>query len=207
MLLSLKCIAMNTKEEKEFWTRRYKAGNTGWDIGYPSTPLKAYFDQLEDKNLRILIPGAGNAYEAEYLHQKGFTNVYVLDVSPHPLEQFKNRVAGFPKAHLICENFFEHNEKYDLIMEQTFFCSFLPSIENRNRYAKKMSELLLSGGKLMGLWFEIPLVDNGKRPFGGTRAEYLGYLDPYFDIQVFEPAINSIKPRAGKELFGLFVKR
>ena len=58
---------MSTGDQKEYWINRYKEERTGWDIGYPSTPLKEYIDQLQDKNLRILIPGAGNGYEAEYL--------------------------------------------------------------------------------------------------------------------------------------------
>ena len=43
----------NTKEQEAFWSLRYKEERTGWDIGYPSTPLKEYIDQLE-KVLRIL---------------------------------------------------------------------------------------------------------------------------------------------------------
>ncbi|MDX1544111.1 MAG: SAM-dependent methyltransferase, partial [Christiangramia sp.] len=46
----------------EFWSTRYRDNRTGWDIGYISTPLKEYIDQLEDKELKILIPGAGNSY-------------------------------------------------------------------------------------------------------------------------------------------------
>ena len=53
---------------KNFWDTQYKEGNTGWDVGSITTPLKAYFEQLTDKSLAILIPGAGNAYEAEYLN-------------------------------------------------------------------------------------------------------------------------------------------
>ena len=49
------------KEEQSYWTKRYQEESTGWDIGYPSTPLKEYIDQLEDKSISILIPGAGNA--------------------------------------------------------------------------------------------------------------------------------------------------
>ena len=56
--------------DKQYWSQRYQEGQTGWDIGGVSAPLAAYFDQLEDKNLRILIPGAGNAHEAAYLFQK-----------------------------------------------------------------------------------------------------------------------------------------
>ncbi len=66
---------------RKYWENRYAKNDTGWDLGKISTPLKTYFDQLENKNLKILIPGAGNAYEAEYLHQKGFKNVFVVDIS------------------------------------------------------------------------------------------------------------------------------
>jgi len=63
----------------------------GWDIGYPSTPIKEYADQLTDKSIQILIPGAGNAYEAEYLWKQGFSNVHILDISEIPLKEFKKR--------------------------------------------------------------------------------------------------------------------
>jgi len=71
---------MNTNSENKYWSKRYEENQTGWDIGYPSTPIKTYVDQLENKDLKILIPGAGNAYEAEYLWQQGFKNVHVLDI-------------------------------------------------------------------------------------------------------------------------------
>jgi len=197
----------NTVEQKAFWSTRYEENRTGWDIGYPSTPLKAYIDQLENKELKILIPGAGNAYEAEYLHQQGFKNVFVLDISEYPLNALKERVPTFPASHLIQGNFFEHKGQYDLIFEQTFFCSFEPTKENRQRYAQKMANLLVKGGKLVGLWFDIPLIPNtSKRPFGGTKEEYLKYLSPYFKVRIFEACYNSIKPRSGNDLFGIFEK-
>jgi methyl halide transferase len=176
-------------------------------LGDLSTPLKTYIDQLQDKSLRILIPGAGNAYEAEYLYKQGFNNVFVMDISTIPLENFKARMPEFPENQLITCNFFEHDGQYDLIIEQTFFCSFEPSQENRELYAKKMNELLAPKGKLVGLWFEIPLILNTeKRPFGGTKEEYLGYLKPYFNVKTFEKSYNSIPARVGHELFGIFFK-
>ncbi|AXG69242.1 thiopurine S-methyltransferase [Kordia sp. SMS9] len=198
---------MNSAETKEYWSQRYKEARTGWDIGAPSTPLQAYIDQLTDKNLKILIPGAGNAYEAEYLWKQGFTNVFILDISELPLQEFQQRNPNFPAEHLLCENFFEHKGTYDLIVEQTFFCSFPPLPETRKKYAKHMYELLRSNGKLVGLWFNFPLTDDLENPpFGGSKAAYLSYFEPYFEIRTFEKAHNSIPPRAGKELFGVFVK-
>lgn len=194
------------KDLEQFWSKRYQDKQTGWDIGYPSTPIKEYIDQLEDKTLKILIPGAGNAYEAEYLHNQGFKNTFVLDVSEFPLKALKTRVPSFPENQLLQGDFFDQQGSYDLIFEQTFFCSFEPTIANRTSYGIKMNQLIKPNGRLVGLWFNHALFEGAKRPFGGTKDEYLGYLSPFFKTKVFEECNNSIKPRKGTELFGIFVK-
>jgi thiopurine S-methyltransferase len=194
--------------EQEYWTNRYEEEHTGWDIGYPSTPLKTYIDQLTDKNISILVPGAGNGYEIEYLFQQGFQNVHIMDISKIPLQRFQERNPDFPGFHLLHEDFFEHQGQYDLILEQTFFCSLVPTDKNRNVYAKHMAKLLKPKGKLVGLWFCFPLTgDMVKRPFGGDKKSYLGHLKPYFKVIVFEECHNSIPPRQGSELFGIFIKK
>ena len=193
------------KEEQDYWTKRYQEESTGWDIGYPSTPIKEYIDQLEDKSISILIPGAGNAYEAEYLWKQGFKNVFVMDISEFPLKQFRERNQDFPKSQLLLEDFFQHKAEYDLIFEQTFFCSFVPTNENRNRYVKQMASLLKPKGKLVGIWFNIPLTgDMEKRPFGGNKDLYLSYLEQSLETITFKKCYNSIPPRMGNELFGIF---
>lgn len=196
------------ENEQQYWTERYRNQTTGWDIGHPSTPLKNYVDQLQDKTISILIPGAGNAYEAEYLWQEGFQNVYVLDISKVPLEAFQKRNPDFPATQLLLADFFKHQGQYDLILEQTFFCSFVPTDENRNAYTKHMVSLLKPKGKLAGVWFDIPLTgDMEKRPFGGNKELYLSYLNPHLEMKTFERCYNSIPPRQGNELFGIFTKK
>lgn len=192
-----------SKLNAHYWDKRYKEGNTGWDIGSPSTPLKEYIDTLTDKNLKILIPGAGNAYEAEYLYQKGFNNTYIIDFSATALTNFKTRVPNFPESHIIQGDFFELNDFFDLIIEQTFFCALDPMM--RPKYAEKMHFLLKENGILAGLLFNFPLTEEGP-PFGGSKEEYLPYFLPYFAINIMEPAYNSIPPRKGKELFILLEK-
>ena len=95
------------KLDKTYWNNRYKENEIGWDIGTISPPLKAYFNQLANKELKIIIPGCGNAYEAEYLVENGFKNVFLVDVSPLALESFSQRVPHFPKENLICDDFEE----------------------------------------------------------------------------------------------------
>ena len=180
----------------------------GWDIGYPSTPIKEYADQLTDKSIQILIPGAGNAYEAEYLWKAGFVNTHILDISEIPLQEFKKRNPDFPEENMHQSDFFEFSGQFDLIIEQTFFCSFVPIDENRSAYARQMASLLKPKGKLVGLWFNFPLTDDmEKRPFGGNKELYIKYLSPYFKTITFDPCYNSIAPRQGKELFGIFEVR
>jgi thiopurine S-methyltransferase len=184
--------------DKNYWTNRYREDDAGWDAGSITMPLKEYVDQLTDPNISILIPGAGNAWEAEYLFNKGFPNVSIIDLSEEPLDNFKKRVPGFPSERLITGDFFDHAQQYDLIIEQTFFCALDPSL--RSRYAEKMHELLKPGGKLVGVLFNDKL-NNDKPPFGGNREEYIVYFEKYFKFKTVETCYNSIKPRAGRELF------
>jgi SAM-dependent methyltransferase len=181
-----------------FWKNKYLSGETGWDIGYVSTPLKEYIDQLSDKNLKILIPGGGNSYEAEYLFKEGFTNVFVVDISIVPLKNLAERAPLFPKGNLLHADFFEMEDTFDLILEQTFFCALEPSL--RKEYVDKMYQLLKPGGRLVGLLFNIPLNDD-RPPFGGNKTEYEHLFLEKFKIEKLETAHNSIPPRAGSELF------
>lgn len=186
------------KFDESYWNTRYKEGTTGWDIGHISSPLKAYINQLEDKSLKILIPGGGNSYEAEYLFKKGFKNVTIVDISETALRNVQKRVPNFPKSQLILQDFFEFEGSFDLIIEQTFFCALDPIL--RKEYAKKMHSLLKPKGKLMGVLFDFPLTSDGP-PFGGSKEEYLTYFNPYFTIEILERCYNSIPPRDGRELF------
>lgn len=189
---------------KNFWDLRYQNNEIGWDIGYISTPLKKYIDQLTDKNIKILIPGGGNSYEAEYLNNLDFKNVFVIDISPTALTNLKNRVPDFPKNHLINIDFFKLNNSFDLILEQTFFCALTPKL--RDNYVLKMNQLLRPNGKLVGLLFNIPL-NKDRPPFGGTKKEYLSYFKNYFKIEIMELSYNSISERTNNELFIKLIKK
>ncbi|WP_243472406.1 methyltransferase [Winogradskyella sp. MH6] len=189
------------KFDKAYWDHRYKENKTGWNIGYASPPIKEYIEQLKDKSTSILIPGAGNSFEAELLWNKGFANTFVLDIAKQPLENLKKRVESFPDEQLLHDDFFELNQKYDLIIEQTFFCALNPDL--RKQYVEKMFQLLKPNGKLAGLLFDFPLTESGP-PFGGSVEEYNAIFSKYFKIKTLQRATNSIKERQGKELFFIF---
>ncbi len=183
---------------KEYWDKRYSEGNTGWDIGSVSTPLKEYIDQLKDKNTAILIPGGGSAYEANYLLEKGFQNITIIELSEEIVLKLKARFANTPQVTILLGDFFEHTGTYGLVLEQTFFCAFNPTL--RQAYYKKMYDILSPKGKIAGVLFGVKL-DKEPPPFGGTKEEYLGLMKNYFKPKTIELCYNSIPQRQGNELF------
>ncbi|WP_370391974.1 methyltransferase domain-containing protein [uncultured Winogradskyella sp.] len=195
---------MNKMLNKDYWKGRYESENTGWDIGYVSPALKQFVDGLDDKAMKILIPGAGNGYEVEYLWKKGFKNVYAADYAEVPLQNLKKRLTDFPKSQLISSNFFEINRSFDLVLEQTFFCALDPDL--RQDYVSKMHDLLNPNGLLAGLLFNFPLTESGP-PFGGSLGEYKNLFEPLFHLHKLETSYNSIEARQGKELFFIFEKK
>jgi len=191
------------QQDKSYWENRYKNNEIGWDIGFISTPIKQYINQLSEKNSQILIPGGGNCYELEYLFNNGFKNACLIDWSKTAIQNFKNRVPNFPDKQLFCDDFFSHEGQYDLIFEQTFFCALYPN--QRQEYVQKMHKLLKPSGKLVGLLFNKTFETNP--PYGGNKNEYQALFGKYFEIITMEECYNSIVPRAGSELFVICIKK
>lgn len=192
---------MKMKLTKSYWEERYQKDEVAWNVGNITTPIKEYIDQLTDKNIKILIPGAGNGYEFEYLIEKGYKNSFVVDYASTPLENIKKRIPDLNENQIINADFFELEGKYDLIIEQTFFCALNPEL--RENYVLKMKDLLNRNGKIVGLLFQFPLTSEGP-PFGGSKEEYITLFQENFNIITIETAHNSIASRSKKELFVIF---
>lgn len=188
---------------QDFWESLYQSRTTGWDLSQVSPPIKTYIDTLKNKNTRILIPGCGNAYEAEYLLEKKFTNITLIDIAPTLVGNLKKKFANNTNIKIILGDFFEHQEKYDLIIEQTFFCALTPSL--RPKYVSKMNQLLAKNGILTGLLFNRTF--EVSPPFGGSKEEYSALFTPTFDVLKMKNCRNSVTPRANSELFIEFKKK
>ena len=195
---------MMMKLTSEFWEERYQRGEDKWNVGEISKPIKEYIDQITDKNIKILIPGAGNGYEFEYLIKNGFENSFVVDYAATPLENINKRIPNLDENQLINSDFFELEGNFDLIIEQTFFCALNPEL--REDYVRKMKLILNPKGKIAGLLFQFPLTAEGP-PFGGSKEEYITLFQKDFNIITMEMAYNSIASRKNKELFVIFEKK
>ena len=201
-----KCGVVSTglSLDNNYWNNQYIANTVGWDLGEVSPPIKAYIDQLINKDVRILIPGCGNTYEAAYLLKQGFSNITVIDFAPVLIEQLKEKYQGNPNIKIILSDFFKHEGEYDLILEQTFFCAINPTL--RKDYVAKMKELLATNGKLVGVLFDREFEQQGP-PFGGSKCLYEPMFEKDFNFNTFELCNNSFVKRAGTELFINFSKK
>jgi SAM-dependent methyltransferase len=188
--------------DKTYWDNQYLANTLGWDLGQVSPPIKEYIDSIPNKNAKILIPGCGNSYEAEYLLKNNFTDITVIDISPTLVAALKQKFAENKNIKIVLGDFFEHKNQYDIIIEQTFFCALHPN--DREKYVFKMHELLRKNGKLVGLLFNREFEKSP--PFGGSLKEYEMLFANSFILNSISPAINSVTPRTNSELFIDFTK-
>jgi SAM-dependent methyltransferase len=191
-------MSSDINPDQTYWNTRWEKGETGWDIGYAAPAITAYMSAFTDKNAAILIPGCGNAYEAEWLTKQGFANITLIDIAPKAAEQLKEKFQDISAIKVICEDFFQHEGKYDVIIEQTFFCAIYP--HRRKEYVQKAASLLNPNGKIIGVLFD-KTFETGGPPFGGSATEYRSLFDSLFALHKMERCYNSIPPRSGSELF------
>ena len=185
---------------ENFWNNRYLEKDTGWDLGAISPAIKKWFDTKKNKDLQILIPGAGKGHEVKYGFDHGFKNIHYLDISTEAVTFFKDNCPNLPKEQILISDFFDLKKDlfFDVVIEQTFFCAINPAL--RKSYVKKTHEILKKNGCIIGLLFNKKF-DNQGPPFGGFHEEYVELFSKLFVIEKLENSINSAIPRKENEFW------
>ncbi|MFZ1704620.1 MAG: hypothetical protein WAT79_09765 [Saprospiraceae bacterium] len=188
---------------QQFWENRYQKEETPWALNVANPALIEYISD-KDKKASILIPGAGTSLEVIELLNRGFENITLCDISLTAVKSastFIRQEVGDQlanKIQFVHDDFFEIGGEFDYIVEQTFFCALSPEL--RTNYVEKMYSLLLENGTLFGVLFDKQFDQDGP-PFGGEEFEYKSLFSKLFYIKEMSICSNSVKPRAGTELF------
>ena len=75
--LSCGTVSSQSNLDQNYWENQWQMKEIGWDIGHSSPAIDHYILQYVNKNASILIPGCGNAYEAEFLWNQRFRNITI----------------------------------------------------------------------------------------------------------------------------------
>jgi hypothetical protein len=169
-----------------FWDERYRAGFTPWDArGVP--PALVRFVEASDPGRRVLVPGCGSAYEAGFLHARGF-DVSAIDIAPEALACAR-AVLGDAVADRVLRqaDFFALDAEFDWIYERALLCALPPRLWPD--YAAAAGRLLRPGASLAGFFYIDDAAAEPRRgpPFAAQRAELDRLFAPAFDCVAAEP--------------------
>lgn len=194
--------------DAEFWNNKYLNNEHRWDIG-KATPIFIEQEKSFKNKSKIIIPGCGLGHDALYFAEKNHF-VDAVDFSKFAIEHI-NKISKINnlKINAINDDFFNlddtYNNKYDYIIEYTFFCAINP--HERYRYTKKCYQLLKVGGSLKGVFLPLNAETASDPPFHISIEEIKDLFGKLFYIKEINYNINSISKRVNNEVFIEMIKK
>lgn len=154
---STNSIEMKNKEhwEKVFSTKSPQ--EVSWTQKYPETAMK-YLEELQlPKTANIIDVGGGESNFADALLEKGYENIWVLDISETALEKAKQRLGNKAgKIHWIVSDIteFRNDIPFDFWYDRAVF-HFLTEEEDIEKYVALINRSIPENGHfLLGTFSE-----------------------------------------------------
>lgn len=194
---------MASETDVEFWDSRYRDGLTPWDQGGAPNALTRWL-AAGPAPARVLIPGCGLGYEVRAFHDAGW-EVMAIDYSPSAVARARQTLGELGDK-VILADFFANDfgrEKFDVVYERTFLCALPPRMWPA--YARRMSELLVDRGRLVGTFFYGHNDDPPPHPL--TRAAADAVLGYYLQRVSDEAVTDSLPIFGGKERWQIWEKK
>ncbi len=200
---------MESANSASFWDNMYLNNQAGWDMKSP-TPV---FENLlcTGQFLRpgkILIAGCGKGYDAVLAAKKDY-DVYAVDFSSQAIKYAKELAEKENvRINFVHEDIFKLDSVYrnyfDYVYDYVTYCAVDPA--RRAEYAEKVSAFLKPGGKLIALLFPVEKREGGP-PFAVDIQEFYNLFSGYLCLKFSSGKINSIKPRKGREVLQIYLKK
>lgn len=200
---------MQSPDSASFWDDKYINNEAHWDM---RTPTPVFDDLLEAgefmKPGKILIAGCGKGHDAVLAAKKGY-DVYAVDFSIEAIKLARELAdRENVRLNLIHEDIFKldsiYAEHFDYVYDYVTYCSLLP--DRRKEYAGKIGKLLKKEGKLIAILF--PVEDRkGGPPYAVDVKEFYELFSEHLQLKFSSKKINSIKPRQGREVLQVYIKK
>jgi len=193
--------------EQSDWQKHYDENDLAWDLGEVANPfVRMWKDNVLVPGI-LMVPGCGQGHEVIYFSERGF-QVTGVDFSPGAVKLLRESLSRKElSAQVLHRDFFElepaHDQSYDAILEQTFFCAIHP--DQRPVYVETVSRILKPGGLLFGLFYETG--EEGGPPFNTTETDIRNHFSEKFDINRLEKCSFSSEKRRDKEWLAVMRKK
>ncbi len=193
--------------DKNYWENRYLENDIPWDTGTHHRELPAIIKSFGLKGKYGYVPGCGYGYDAAFLAQQG-AEIWASDISLTAIERARAVAEKYSgPVTLIHDDMINPGEKYtgffDFVFEYTTICSVSPEI--RSDFITGMSRLLKDNGLYITILFPLSGITENP-PYPVENIEFKNLAAPHFKLIYFQKAIDSIKPRAGRESLHVYEK-
>ena len=143
------------------WDELYRRGETFWDKGGASPPMREYLEKHAVRG-RVLVPGCGRGHEVALAVEHGLDAVG-LDIAPTAVAEARSlypRLAERFVAGSLFDPPAELRGAFDAVLEHTCMSALPPGL--RGEYRRGIDVTLKKGGLLIGVWFINPDLDPGE---------------------------------------------
>ncbi|WP_428225602.1 class I SAM-dependent methyltransferase [Flavobacterium sp.] len=141
-------------KEKEHWENVFttKAENeVSWYQKIPTTSLTLIENLQLSKDAKIIDVGGGDSYLIDSLLEKGYTNLFLLDISEHAIERAKKRLGekACKVTFIVSKNIaLDIDEKFELWHDRASF-HFLTAKVDIELYSKVVSKYVTDNGQVV----------------------------------------------------------
>jgi len=182
------------------WEEVYQKGDTFWNKGAPSPPMKQYLERHAVRG-RTLVPGCGHGHEVALAVEHGL-DATGLDIAPTGVAEARALYPQLAERFVVGDLFnppVEMRGAFDVVLEHTCMSGLHPSL--RADYRRGIDLTLRRGGLLIGVWFINPDLDPGEEgpPYPFSVAELTAtFADGYEIVDDYVPDL-AFRGREGRE--------
>jgi hypothetical protein len=182
------------------WDELYRKGETRWDHGGASLPLKQYLERHTVRG-RALVPGCGRGHEVALAVEHGL-DATGLDISPTATAEARARYPHLADRFVTGSLFdppAELRGVFDVVLEHTCLCALNP--DSRGNYRRGIDLALRREGLVIGVWYINPAREPGYEgppfPIAVTELTEL-FADGYEIVEDYLPDV-AFAGREGRE--------
>ncbi|MGL4576950.1 MAG: methyltransferase domain-containing protein [Burkholderiaceae bacterium] len=183
----------------QFWDERFEKNFLPWDEGKSPQPLIDWLEATQPaRGARVLIPGAGSAYEVQTFHACG-CDVLAIDISAAAVAKAREVLGPLASKVMQADAFtFAPSQPFDLVYERAFLCA-LPA-DMHSQWSEAVHRWLAPGGLLAGFFYlrepANPEAASKGPPFAVAPEALKGCLRG-FDLQADAPHDTRLKAFGG----------